>query len=86
VGDIASLPPPSPARDPACAGLDPSLLDRDDRRHGKGDRRGRRGRDERERERLQLDQDEAHYAYRYQNLEEVVGQVMSVAKDQNGCR
>ncbi len=32
-----------------------------------------------------MDDEESHH-YRYQHLEEVVGQLMSVAKDQNGCR
>ena len=32
-----------------------------------------------------MDDEESHH-YRFQHLEEVVGQLMSVAKDQNGCR
>lgn len=62
----------------------------DDRRGGGKDRRGRRGRDDRERERMmereRHEDVDGHFTYRYQNLEEVVGQLISVAKDQNGCR
>lgn len=37
-------------------------------------------------DRLRGMDDEESFHYRYQHLEEVVGQLMSVAKDQNGCR
>ncbi|KAK9804147.1 hypothetical protein WJX73_005118 [Symbiochloris irregularis] len=64
--------------------------EREERRGGARDRRGRRDRRdfERERERERLLEDEAvgPFASRFASLEDMRGQVMLVAKDQNGCR
>jgi hypothetical protein len=53
---------------------------------GKGgrDRGGRRG--ERDHHRESQDESIAQYSARYQHLEDVGGQLMAVAQDQNGCR
>jgi hypothetical protein len=69
--------------------------DREDRRGGERGERGERGggkrgeRGERHggrRERSDADDGLASYAARFNSLEDVVGQLLSVAQDQNGCR
>lgn len=48
-----------------------------DRLHGSGGSAGRLG--------PPLEDDDA-FSYRYTSLDEVQGQVLSIARDQNGCR
>jgi hypothetical protein len=69
--------------------------DRDEGRGGelgkrggsKGGKDGRPGgRRDRDKDTSSHDEGIAHFAQRFQNLEEVAGQLMSIAQDQNGCR
>eukprot|EP00775_Hariotina_reticulata_P010966 gene10966-11121_t len=53
-------------------------------RDGRGSGPG--GRREREKDNANHDEGIAHFSARFLNLEEVSGQLMSIAQDQNGCR
>ena len=65
-----------------------SNFEKDDRRARQFGRKGKDHHFDRPRERDHHYEyyDNSQYSYRFQNLEEVVGQVMQVAQDQNGCR